>query len=128
MFKAAAKGRAAIGTLRRFTRNIRSPVIEALLPDPFYSLDIHQTFLDSLTRIRIYIFDELKPIPSLRYLVGYLRLRDASVRGLQVLTYCKSKVVDRNSAVLGLTYPNENVIPFPQFRPLYYLQIFASRL
>ena len=87
----AAKGRAAAGFLRRFTGNQRSSIMEALLPDSFYSYDIHQAFLDSLERIHICTFYEMKPIPGLPYLI-----------------------VSRNSAVLGLPYPNENVVPIPE--------------
>ena len=88
---AAAEGRAAAGALRRLTGNVRSSIMEALLPDSFYSFDIHQAFLDSLERIRVCTFYEMRKMPGVPALV-----------------------VSRNSAVLGLPYPDENVVPLPE--------------
>ena len=68
----AAEARVAAGALRRLTGNVRSSIMEALLPDSFYSFDIHQAFLNSLDRIRICTFYETKPVSGLNQLVCLL--------------------------------------------------------
>lgn len=75
----ATVGAATAGGVRRFTGNPRSSIMEALRADSLISADIHQYFLNSLDKIRICTFYELKPMPGLRHLVSKISKTVASL-------------------------------------------------